>query len=35
MTVAFEGSVDPIVKAGAAHEVFAIRSHDDISRGPS
>jgi beta-exotoxin I transport system ATP-binding protein len=29
LTVAFEGSADALVKAAAAHEVRAIRSHDD------
>jgi ABC-2 type transport system ATP-binding protein len=29
LTVAFEGSADPIVKAAARHEVRSIRSHDD------
>jgi ABC-2 type transport system ATP-binding protein len=29
VTVAFEGSADLIVKAAAAHEVRAIRTHED------
>ena len=29
MTVAFEGSADPVVKTAAAHEVLAIRPRED------